>query len=114
MESHRRCERLKPPRETRYALVRAGFLHGNPGPTRTPAKVAAAPQANSVVSRNYFLAWRYSGHDALPADCKVPWQLIVAVLRIRTSDPPPLAWHTPQSHSTAIRVVTVLSYRDVT
>jgi hypothetical protein len=56
-------------------------------------------------ARQYCLARRYSGHDALPADCKVPWQLIVAVLRIRTSDPPPLAWHTPQSHSTAIRVV---------
>jgi hypothetical protein len=65
-------------------------------------------------ARQYCLARRYSGHDALPADCKVPWQLIVAVLRIRTSDPPPLAWHTPQSHSTAIRVVTVLSCRDVT
>jgi hypothetical protein len=45
-------------------------------------------------ARQYCLARRYSGHDALPADCKVPWQLIVAVLRIRTSDPPPLAWHT--------------------
>jgi len=56
-------------------------------------------------ARQYCLARRYSGHDALPADCKVPWQLIVAVLRIGTSDPPPLAWHTPQSHSTAIRVV---------
>jgi hypothetical protein len=69
-------------------------------------------------ARQRCLARRYSGHDALPADCKVPWQLIAAVLRIRTSDPPPLRGTRPSSHSTAIRVVSktplLSANRDVT
>jgi hypothetical protein len=46
-------------------------------------------------ARQHCLARQYSGHDALPADCKFPSQSIVASLRIRTSNPPSLAWRTP-------------------
>ena len=47
-------------------------------------------------ARQQCLARQYSGHDALPADCKFRWQPIAAELRITTSDPPYLATQSPQ------------------
>ena len=38
-------------------------------------------------ARQQCLARQYNGHDALPADCKFPWQIIGRRLRIWTSDP---------------------------
>jgi hypothetical protein len=46
-------------------------------------------------ARQYCLARQYSGHDASPADCKVPWQPKTAQERIWTSDPPSLTGMCP-------------------
>jgi hypothetical protein len=57
------------------------------------------PRVQDSKARQSCLAGQYSGHDALPADCKCPWQpKMERPLSLRSSpcDPPYLAWHTPQ------------------
>jgi hypothetical protein len=52
-------------------------------------------------ARKKCLARQYSGHDALPADCKFPSQLMgpwLTCIRSRSSDPP--IWGTRPSDST--------------
>jgi hypothetical protein len=57
------------------------------------------PRVPDNKARQRCLARQYSDDDGLrPADCKFPWQPILAALRTRTSEPPYLAIRL--SHST--------------
>src|SRR6478736_1417704 len=56
-------------------------------------------------ARQQYLARQYSGHDALPADCKFRWQPIAAELRITTSDPPYLATQSPSDSTTRVQAL---------
>jgi hypothetical protein len=62
-------------------------------------------------ARQQCLARQYSGHDALPADCKFRWQPIAAELRITTSDPPYLATQSPSDSTTRVQALVLAPTR---
>ena len=94
----RACETGKPARCSRA------------GPTsyRADEEVPRVPDSKA---RQKWLARQYSGHDALPADCKFPWQPKMGRLRLQrswSSDPPIWRGTRPSDSTTRVQAYSML------
>ena len=70
-------------------------------------QVPRVPVPEHSKARQYCLARQYSGHDALPVDCKFPSSPIVELIGT-AFDPPSLAWYTPQRQYTHVQAYFLL------